>query len=93
MRADFNGNLQGENEVKISIEIIITADLNAVWSAWNNSKRAQKWGVIPKKWRVVKISDNIQEDCRIVLKKTDESGNESSLLLAAFPKLIGKRRD
>jgi uncharacterized protein YndB with AHSA1/START domain len=41
---------EGDAQLKITVETLVKAELNTVWSAWNNPEDIKQWNAASDDW-------------------------------------------
>jgi uncharacterized protein YndB with AHSA1/START domain len=50
--------------MKITIETLVKADLNTVWTAWNNPEDIKQWNAASDDWHTTQSTVDLREGAR-----------------------------
>lgn len=61
--------------MKITVESVVKADLNAVWGAWNSPEDIKRWNAASDDWHTTKASVDLREGGRFSARMEAKDGS------------------
>jgi uncharacterized protein YndB with AHSA1/START domain len=52
---------EGDAQLKITVETLVKAELNTVWSAWNNPEDIKQWNAASDDWHTTQSTVDLRE--------------------------------
>jgi uncharacterized protein YndB with AHSA1/START domain len=62
--------------VKITVETVVKADLNAVWRAWNNPEDIKQWNAASEDWHTTQSAVDLREGGSFSARMEARDGSE-----------------
>jgi uncharacterized protein YndB with AHSA1/START domain len=62
--------------MKITVETVVKADLNRVWSAWNDPEAIKQWNAASDDWHTPKSTVDLREGGRFTSRMEAKDGSE-----------------
>jgi uncharacterized protein YndB with AHSA1/START domain len=77
--------------VKITVETVVKADLNKVWSAWNNPEDIKQWNAASEDWHSPKASVDLREGGRFSARMEAKDGSEGFDFEGTYTRVVPKK--
>lgn len=62
--------------MKITVETLVKADLNAVWSAWNSPEDIRQWNAASQDWHTPRSTVDLREGGKFSARMEAKDGSE-----------------
>lgn len=74
--------------MKITVEKLVKADLNAVWRAWNNPADIQQWNAASEDWHTPRSTVDLREGGRFSARMEAKDGSEGFDFEGAYTRVV-----
>jgi uncharacterized protein YndB with AHSA1/START domain len=77
--------------VNITVETLVKADLNTVWSAWNNPEDIIKWNAASEDWHTTRSSVDLCEGGKFSSRMEAKDGSAGFDFEGIFTRIVPQR--
>ena len=77
--------------MKISVETLVKADLNEVWSAWNNPEDIKRWNAASEDWHTPRASVELREGGKFSSRMEAKDGSEGFDFEGTYTRVVPKK--
>jgi uncharacterized protein YndB with AHSA1/START domain len=74
--------------VKITVEAVVKADLNAVWRAWNNPEDIKQWNAASDDWHTTKSAVDLREGGTFSARMEAKDGSEGFDFEGTYTRIV-----
>jgi uncharacterized protein YndB with AHSA1/START domain len=74
--------------VKITVETVVKADLNAVWRAWNNPEDIKQWNAASDDWHTTKSAVDLREGGTFSSRMEAKDGSEGFDFEGTYTRIV-----
>ena len=78
--------------MKITVETVVKADLNAVWGAWNTPADIQQWNQASDDWHTPRSSVDLREGGKFNVRMEAKDGSEGFDFEGTYTRVEPRRR-
>jgi uncharacterized protein YndB with AHSA1/START domain len=79
---------KGDRSVRITVETVVKADLNAVWRAWNNPEDIKQWNAASDDWHTTKRAVNLREGGTFSSRMEAKDGSEGFDVEGTYTRIV-----
>ena len=77
--------------MKITVEKLVKADLDAVWRAWNNPDDIRQWNAASDDWHTSRSSVDLREGGRFSARMEAKDGSEGFDFEGTYTRVVPKK--
>jgi uncharacterized protein YndB with AHSA1/START domain len=77
--------------VRITVETVVKADLNAVWRAWNDPEDIKQWNAASDDWHTTKSAVNLREGGTFSSRMEAKDGSEGFDFEGAYTRIVPQK--
>jgi uncharacterized protein YndB with AHSA1/START domain len=81
-------NRHRRDNVKITVEALIKADLSAVWQAWNNPDDIKQWNAASDDWHTTRSTVDLREGGRLSSRMEAKDGGAGFDFEATYTRIV-----
>jgi uncharacterized protein YndB with AHSA1/START domain len=74
--------------VKITVEAVVKANLNAVWRAWNNPEDIKQWNAASDDWHTTKSAVDLREGGTFSARMEAKDGSEGFDFEGTYTRIV-----
>ena len=78
--------------MKITIETVVDAGLNQVWSAWNNPADIEQWNAADADWHTTKSTVDLREGGRFTSRMEARDGSQGFDFEGTYTRVVPNER-
>ncbi len=77
--------------MKITVETLVKADLNKVWSAWNNPEDIKRWNAASDDWHTTASTVDLREGGRFSARMEAKDGAEGFDFEGTYTRIVPRQ--
>jgi uncharacterized protein YndB with AHSA1/START domain len=74
--------------MKITVESVVKADLNAVWRAWNNPEDIKQWSAASDDWHSTRSAVDLREGGTFSARMEAKDGSEGFDFVGTYTRIV-----
>jgi len=77
--------------MKITVETVVQADLNRVWSTWNNPEDIKQWNAASDDWHTPRATVDLREGGKFVARMEAKDGSEGFDFEGTYTRVVPRK--
>jgi uncharacterized protein YndB with AHSA1/START domain len=77
--------------MKITVETVVKADLNAVWAAWNNPQDIKQWNAASEDWHTTQSTVDLREGGKFSSRMEARDGSAGFDFQGKYTKVVAQK--
>jgi uncharacterized protein YndB with AHSA1/START domain len=77
--------------MKITVETVVQADLNRVWSTWNNPEDIKQWNAASDDWHTPRAAVDLREGGKFVARMEAKDGSEGFDFEGTYTRVVPRK--
>jgi uncharacterized protein YndB with AHSA1/START domain len=77
--------------MKVTVETVVNADLNAVWQAWNNPHDIEQWNAASDDWHTTRSAVDLREGGSFSARMEAKDGSEGFDFEGTYTRVVPQR--
>ena len=77
--------------MRITVETVVKADLNAVWRAWNNPEDIKQWNAASDDWHTTKSAVDLREGGTFSSRMEAKDGSEGFDFEGTYTRIVPQK--
>ncbi|MGQ0546302.1 MAG: SRPBCC family protein [Betaproteobacteria bacterium] len=77
--------------MKITVETVVKADLDRVWSAWNDPEDIKQWNAASDDWHTPRSSVDLREGGKFVSRMEAKDGSEGFDFEGTYTRIVPRQ--
>jgi uncharacterized protein YndB with AHSA1/START domain len=84
-------NAGRRRQLKITVETLVTADLNTVWAAWNTPQDIEQWNAASDDWHTTDSSVDLREGGKFSSRMAAKDGRVGFDFEGTYTRIVTKK--
>ena len=77
--------------MKITVETLVKADLDAVWAAWNNPEDIKRWNTASEDWHTTRSTVDLREGGKFSSRMEAKDGSAGFDFEGTYTRIVPKK--
>jgi len=77
--------------LKITVETLVKADLDAVWAAWNNPEDIKRWNTASEDWHTTRSTVDLREGGKFSSRMEAKDGSAGFDFEGTYTRIVPKK--